>query len=351
MRIVYNHWNVYSEKHYSLSVEDWNIQFYKYLGNWLNTNVPRQRKAIAVENVKRQYHQILLVPVDIYCHMCSTGIICRVAKFGYNRRLEETQGVLSSITLVNDEVLGPGEVRHLKGRIHVTIPIAQHTAAVSGVMVSPTLISVDSNTQIIQYEVCNQTSKHVTFPMRSIIGELMQVQVLDVQSIEALAPEDQELLGIFSMDHLNTDIVNRLQHFLQDHRDDFSRHDLDLDHTDVKRHRMDMRSKTPWKVGPGRVPSSLYDEVKQHLRQMMDLGVIRPSNSPYSSNVVLVRKPNNELRFCIDLRKANENTIPDSFYLPRIDETLDALAGASIFSTLDLNSGYWQVEMEEGSKK
>ena len=54
---------------------------------------------------------------------------------------------------------------------------------------------------------------------------------------------------------------------------------------------------------------------------------------------------------CIDLRKANENTISDSFYLPRIDETLDALTGASIFLTLDLKSGYWQVEMEEESKK
>ena len=120
----------------------------------------------------------------------------------------------------------------------------------------------------------------------------MQVQVLDVHFIEA---EDQELFGTFSVDHLDTNIANIFQHFLQDYRDDFSRHDLDLGHTDVKRHRMDMRSKTLWNARPGRVPHSLYDEVKQHLRQMMDLGVIRPSNSPYSSNVVLVRRPNNEL--------------------------------------------------------
>ena len=123
----------------------------------------------------------------------------------------------------------------------------------------------------------------------------MQVKALDVQSIEALAPEDQEIFGTFSVDHLNTNIANRLQHFLQDQRDDFSKHDLDLGRTDIKRHRMDMQSKTLWKGRPGRVPPSLYDEVKQHLRQMMDMGVIRPSNSPYSSNVVLVRKPNNEL--------------------------------------------------------
>ena len=152
--------------------------------------------------------------------LCGLQAICLV-----ERHFEETQDVLSSITLVNDEALGPGEVRQLKGRTHATIPIAQQTTAVdatasldaSGVMVSPTLISIDSNTQ-----VCNQTLKHVTFPRRSIIGELMQVQVLDTQSIEALAHEDQELLGTFSVDHLNTNIANRLQHFLQDHRDDSS---------------------------------------------------------------------------------------------------------------------------------
>ena len=84
---------------------------------------------------------------------------------------------------------------------------------------------------------------------------------------------------------------------------------------------------------------------------MLDLGVIRPSNSPWISNVVLVRKPSGELRFCIDLRRINQRSAADAYYLPWIDETLDALAGAKYFTSLDLKSGYWQVEMEEEAKQ
>ena len=95
----------------------------------------------------------------------------------------------------------------------------------------------------------------------------------------------------------------------------------------------------------------MYDEVRQHLRQMLDLDVIRPSNSPWTSNVVLVDKPNGELRFCIDLRRINQRSVADAYYLPRIDETLDTLAGGKYFTLLDLKSGSWQVEMEEDAKQ
>ena len=84
---------------------------------------------------------------------------------------------------------------------------------------------------------------------------------------------------------------------------------------------------------------------------MLDLDVIRPLNSPRSSNVVLVRKPTGELKFCIDLRRINQPSVADAYYLPRIDETLGALAGAKYFASLDLKSGYWQVGLEEETKQ
>ena len=97
---------------------------------------------------------------------------------------------------------------------------------------------------------------------------------------------------------------------------------------------------SPFKERARRVPPHMYEEVRQHLHQMLDLGVIRPFNSPWTSNVVLVRKPSGELRFCIDLRRINQRSVADAYYLPRIDETLDALAGAKYFTSLDLKSGY-----------
>ena len=91
--------------------------------------------------------------------------------------------------------------------------------------------------------------------------------------------------------------------------------------------------------------------VRKHLQEMLDIGAIRPSDSPWCSAVVLVKKKNGELRFCIDLRKLNMRTIKDAYNLPRIDETLERLKGSCVFSSLDLKSGYWQVEIEEESKQ
>ena len=82
---------------------------------------------------------------------------------------------------------------------------------------------------------------------------------------------------------------------------------------------------------------------------MEDIGAIRRSNSPWASPVVLVKKKDGSLRFCIDLRKLNARMIKDAYSLPRIEESLDCLNGAKIFTSLDLKSGYWQVELDDES--
>ena len=84
---------------------------------------------------------------------------------------------------------------------------------------------------------------------------------------------------------------------------------------------------------------------------MLDAGVIRPSNSPWCNTVVLVRKKDGSLRFCIDFRKLNSLTVKDSHPLPRICETLESLAGVAHYTTIDMNSGFWQVPMDDESKQ
>ena len=83
---------------------------------------------------------------------------------------------------------------------------------------------------------------------------------------------------------------------------------------------------------------------------MLDIGAIHKSHSLWVSAVVLVQKKDGGLRFCVDLRKLNKQTIKDAYSLPRIDETLDSLQGSQWFSSLDLKSSYWQVKMDEESK-
>ena len=76
---------------------------------------------------------------------------------------------------------------------------------------------------------------------------------------------------------------------------------------------------------------------------MLQKGVIEPSISPWSCNIVLVTKKDGSRRFCVDYRKLNAVTKKDSYPLPNISQCLDALAGSVYFSCMDINTGYWQV--------
>ena len=92
-------------------------------------------------------------------------------------------------------------------------------------------------------------------------------------------------------------------------------------------------------------------EEMAQVQQILTSGVIRPSNSPWASPVVMVKKKDRSLRFCVDFRQLNASTIKDVHPLPRIDDLLDALHGARWFSTFDLKSGYWQVPIMERDKE
>ena len=78
---------------------------------------------------------------------------------------------------------------------------------------------------------------------------------------------------------------------------------------------------------------------------MLETGAIRPSSSPWASPIVLVRKKDGSVRFCVDYRKLNDATKKDVHPLPRTSDMLESLAGAKIFTTLDAASGYWQIPM------
>ena len=124
---------------------------------------------------------------------------------------------------------------------------------------------------------------------------------------------------------------------------------LDLGQTDMVKHHIDLIDYTLIKDRYRRIPQHQYKEVRKHLKEMLDIRAIRYSNSPWVSPVVLVHKKDGSLRFCIDLRKLNARTVKDTYSLPRIEDALDSLNGTCIFTSLDLKSRYWQVELDEDS--
>ena len=130
----------------------------------------------------------------------------------------------------------------------------------------------------------------------------------------------------------------------------FAHSDLDLGKTALIKHKIRLTEQTPFKERYRCIPPHMYEDVRAHIQEMLDIGAICKLHSPWVSAVVLVQKKDGGLRFCIDLRKLNEQTIKDAYSLPQIDETLDSLQGSQWFSSLDLKSGYWQVEMDEESK-
>ena len=107
----------------------------------------------------------------------------------------------------------------------------------------------------------------------------------------------------------------------------------------------------PFKERFHRILPPQLDEIREHLKLMLDAGVVWPSNSRWCNAVVLVRKKDRSLHFCIDFRRLNTLTVKDSHPLPCICETLESLARAAHYSTFDLNSGFWQVPMDEESKQ
>ena len=139
-------------------------------------------------------------------------------------------------------------------------------------------------------------------------------------------------------------------HFIDliyDYKEVFSLYDGDLRFCDALKHSIPTTTDKPMYLPHQQIPVQLQQEVRKCLESWLKQGIIRPSKSPYASQVVIVHKKSDKIRLCVDFRKLNAISIRDSFPLRKIEEALQAVQAIVWFTSFDLAQGYLQMAMEE----
>lgn len=262
--------------------------------------------------------------------------------------------------------LEPNEVKYIRGIVRnvdssvESVLTEQSENGQQGVIVCPGLLSMKNagRNKRVNVKVCNISASAIKILPKTNLCQVSQVRVMDTWNPETPTTDKTKDhkpltdLGVkVNTDNLSTEQCKEVYGVLEKWRGLFSTSPTDLGRTDVVKHEIHLTTDVPFREPYRRIPPGMIEEVRQNLREMLEAGAIRKSSSPYCSNVVLCRKADGSLRFCIDLRKLNNRTIKDAYTLPRIEDTLDRLDGATYFSKLDLKSGYWQVEIREEDKK
>ena len=156
------------------------------------------------------------------------------------------------------------------------------------------------------------------------------------------------------LDHLKDwppELAKQAKALLLEFHHVFSLEPNEIGCTDATKHVIKLMKDEPFKERFCCIAPPLVDKVCLHIQEMLDGSAIRPSQSPWCNAVVLMRKKDGSLRFCIDFRRLNARTKKDAYPLPRMQETMESMVGARHFSCMDLKSGFWQVQMDEESRQ
>lgn len=214
---------------------------------------------------------------------------------------------------------------------------------------------VDPRTSCIVVSIMNINDRNVTLKQGQAVATLEAVtkihsitpQTKSKHNTTRTLPEHLKPLVEGASTTLSEQEKERLTKLLIDYDDIFLGPDNKLGRTKLVQHKIDTGNALPFKTPLRRHHIQQKPIIEEELKKMLEQDIIEPSESPWSSPVLLVTKKDGSVRFCIDFRQLNSITRKDAYPLPRIDESLDALGGSQFFSTLDLASGHWQCEVEE----
>ncbi|RVE60508.1 hypothetical protein OJAV_G00181480 [Oryzias javanicus] len=176
------------------------------------------------------------------------------------------------------------------------------------------------------------------------------VQIVPPDPSLSPAPSPETVVAIQELKnrsnaHLSGTQKEQLECLLREFWDIFAAREEDCTRTGLVQHHIDTGEANPIRLRPHRLPLAKRQAAEELIKDMAANGIIEPSESPWAAPVVMVRKKGGGWRPCVDYRRLNAVTRKDSYPLPRIDDALDYVTGSCWFSSLDLRSGYWQVEL------
>lgn len=257
---------------------------------------------------------------------------------------------------------GMANVSSAHSEKYVIIEQPSTSSLPSGLLVSASLVSLPKKQPCrLPVVLKNETEHDIAIPSKTILADVnavvrvihkeQTVKESSLPDMQRKSPQPAKLSFDFGDSPLPPEWKDRVTTMLQSMPEVFSHHDLDFGHTDKVKHRIRLSDETPFKYRPRPIHPHDVDAVRKHLQELLDSGVIRESESPFASPIVVVRKKDGSVRLCIDFRKLTLQTIKDAYALPKLEDAFSALAGSKWFSVLDLKSGYYQIEMEESDKQ
>ncbi len=243
-----------------------------------------------------------------------------------------------------------------------------------GLKITCQLINVSCSLRKVNIYVRNTLRHDITMPSKTVIGSIQRItdcypvhpEEHMVNSVVAESsqtpscstkgssqgdPQEKHFDPPVNLDHLTIEQQVVVKQMLREESGAFARHNDDVGF--IKNLKMDIKltDEVPAAKTYNAIPRPLYDEVKNHIQDLLNKDFIRKSTSPYAAAVVCVRKRDGSLRLCIDYRGLNKKAVPDRHPIPGIQEILDGLGGNAWFSVLDQGKAYHQGSVSEDSKK
>lgn len=311
-------------------------------------------------------------------HLEANNTVCKFIPFGYkavvrtieyrrNQRVNSNVGVVrlpttdAAIVPAGQNLVMEGVVS-VKGQVTdrwVVMEPPSHSSVPGGLLVASCLLDLPKHpSRKVSVVLKNETEHDITIPGKSVIAEVHAIQkVISSKSpqkgdVSSNGEENstKELCFDFGDSPLTTEWKERISQKLRDMSEVFAMHDFDVGRTDKVKHSIKLHDNTPFKHRARPIHPDDFEAVRRHLEELLEAGIIRESESSFSSPIVVVKKKNGDVRLCIDYRKLNTQTIKDAYALPNLEEAFSALRGSKWFSVLDLKSGYYQIEVEEKDK-